>query len=256
MKLSGKIALVTGASSGIGKACAELFAEQGVNLILTARRGDRISKLAEQLSEKYSIHCYPLTLDVRDNESVKKGLSNLPENFGSIDILINNAGLARGLGPLHEGEIDDWNEMIDTNIKGLLHVTRTVVPGMVERGNGQIINIGSIAGRHTYPNGTVYCSTKYAVRAITQGLMIELVDTPIRVSTVDPGLVNTEFSLVRYHGDNDKASVAYDGMTPLAAVDVAEAVLFCATRPAHANISEMVILPTDQASPYHVHRRE
>ncbi len=255
-RLTGMTALITGASSGIGKACVEAFAREGVKVILAARRTERLYELADVLDRDYSAKCLPLCIDVRDRGSIKSALTTLPEQFCNIDILVNNAGLARGLNPIHHGDHTDWDEMIDTNIKGLLNITREVTPGMVERGTGHIINIGSIAGRYVYPNGTVYCATKFAVRALNQGLMMELVDTPLRVSTVDPGLVETEFSLVRHRGDSENAGVPYENMTPLTAMDVADAVLFCATRSPHVNISEMVIMPTDQASPYHVHREE
>ncbi len=194
-------------------------------------------------------------LDVRDQPAVGSFIDLLPVEFKSIDILINNAGLSRGLDPIQSGRLDDWEEMIDTNVKGLLYVTRAVIGGMIHRGSGHVINIGSIAGHQVYPGGSVYCATKFAVRALTQGLMMETVNTPVRVSTVDPGLVETEFSLVRYRGDVTRAGTAYNGMTPLTAEDIAEAVLFVATRPAHANIAELVILPTDQASVYHTNRK-
>ena len=255
MSLKGKTVFITGASSGIGEACARAFAAQGANLVLGARRTDRLLALASYLEETYGIYCFAGKFDVRDKKRIEVFLEEIPEAFGRIDILVNNAGLARGLGSIHEGDTGDWDEMIDTNVKGLLYVTRSVVPGMIERGRGHIINIGSIAGRQVYPNGTVYCSTKFAVRALTQGMMMDLVDTPIRVSTVDPGLVKTEFASVRFRGDTESAEAVYQGMTPLTAGDIAEAVIFCATRPPHVNISEMVVLPSDQASPYHVHRK-
>lgn len=256
MDLNGKVALVTGASSGIGKACAEALIRAGVSVILAARRTEPLYEIEDIASRDYKVKCLSLCIDVRDRGSINSTLTTLPEDFRDIDILVNNAGLARGLGPVHDGDFDDWDEMIDTNIKGLLNITRAVTPGMVERGSGHIINIGSIAGRYVYPNGTVYCATKFAVRALTQGMMMELVDTPIRVSTVDPGLVETEFSLVRFRGDSEKATTPYEGLTPLYSEDVADAVLYCATRPPHVNVSEMVILPSDQASPYHVHRKD
>jgi len=198
--------------------------------------------------------CYIQALDVRNRAVVDQFIGNLPSGFQAIDILVNNAGLARGLDPLQTGSHADWDEMIDTNIKGLLNVTRAVLPGMIQRGRGHVVNIGSIAGRYVYPNGGVYCATKFAVRALNQGMLMDLVGTPIRVSTVDPGLVETEFSQVRFRGDIERAASTYTGLSPLTAADIADAVLYCATRPPHVNISEMVVLPTDQASPYHVNR--
>ena len=253
-ELKNKIVFITGASSGIGEACAAAFAAHGAHLILAARRTDLLNKTAEKLRAEYNINCFTGKLDVRDLAQVRSFIDNLPEELRSIDILINNAGLARGMDSLQDGNISDWNEMIDTNLKGLLFVTRTILPGMIERGNGHIINIGSIAGRQVYPKGGVYCATKFAVRALNQGMLIDLVDTPVRVSSVDPGRTKTEFSLVRFHGDNSSADAMYDGYHPLKPDDIAEAVIFCATRPPHANITEMVILPSDQASAYHSHQ--
>ncbi|MDP8237575.1 MAG: SDR family NAD(P)-dependent oxidoreductase [Candidatus Hatepunaea meridiana] len=254
--LKNKTILITGASAGIGEACANAFAAEGANLVLAARRHERLVKMADELTTKCNIKCRVSPLDVRDNIQVEEFIHNLPVEFQNIDILINNAGLARGLDSIQNGNIRDWDEMIDTNLKGLLYITRAVIPGMIERGNGHIINIGSIAGRQPYPNGTVYCATKFAVRALTQGMLMDMVDTPIRVSTVDPGMTKTEFSRVRLKRDDVKADSVYDGLTPLTAQDIAEAVLFCATRPPHSNITEMVILPADQASAYHAHRRK
>ncbi len=248
-----KTVLITGASSGIGAACAEAFAREGYRLILIARRSEQLREFQARVTPDV---CLIGIVDVRDRDGVNGFIENLPEDFRKIDVLVNNAGLARGLAPVHEGEYCDWDEMINTNIKGLLNVTRAVIPGMVSRNTGHIINIGSIAGRHVYPNGTVYCATKYAVRALTLGIQMELVDTQVRISTVDPGLVDTEFSIVRHRGNAERASSTYKGLTPLHAEDVAETVLFCATRPPHVNVSEVVVLPTCQASPYHVHRQD
>lgn len=245
--------LITGASSGIGAACAQAFAQAGARLILAARRRDRLEQLASQLAPPEAIHVLPL--DVRDPAQVETALNSLPEPWCRIDVLINNAGLSRGLDKLHEASLRDWEEMIDTNIKGLLYVTRAVVPGMVKRGQGHVINIGSIAGHQTYPGGSVYCATKAAVRALTEGLKLDLLGTPIRVSAVDPGMVETEFSQVRFHGDSQRAKQVYRGMTPLTPDDIAEIVLFCATRPPHVNISDIVVLATDQSSATLVHRR-
>ncbi len=242
-----RIVLITGASSGIGEACAHAFAAVGARLILTARRSPRLETLKTQLEQQFKAEVLLLTFDVRDRPSVTTALENLPPQWQSIDILINNAGLSRGLDKLYEGNIQDWEEMIDTNIKGLLYVTRAIAPGMVARGQGHVINLGSIAGHETYPKGNVYCATKAAVRAISEGLKQDLLGTPVRVSSVDPGLVETEFSQVRFHGDTDRAKTVYAGMKPLTAQDVAEVILFCATRPAHVNISEVLVLPTAQS---------
>jgi NADP-dependent 3-hydroxy acid dehydrogenase YdfG len=250
-----QIVLITGASSGIGAACARVFAPAGARLILAARRAERLQKLAEELSKEFSCDIHLLQLNVCDRSAVEAAISNLPPQWSDIDILINNAGLSRGLDKLHEGDFQDWEEMIDTNIKGLLYLTRYVVPGMVSRGRGHVVNIGSIAGRQTYPNGNVYCGTKAAVRAISEGLKQDLLGTPIRVSCIDPGLVETEFSEVRFHGDTQRASQVYQGLTPLTGADVADVVFFCVTRPSHVNISEVLLVPTDQASTTLVHRR-
>lgn len=239
-----KIVFITGASSGIGRACAEAFAATGAKLILCARRLDRLEKMAENLNAE----TYLTELDVRDQKEVRKKIASLPDEWSDIDILINNAGLARGLSKLHEGTLSDWEEMIDTNVKGLLYVSREVVPGMVKRNRGDIVNIGSIAGHEVYPNGNVYCASKHAVDALTRGLRIDLVNTNIRVSTVDPGLVETEFSLVRFHGDADRASQVYKGMKPLTGADIADTVLYCVSRPEHVQIAEVIIFPTAQKS--------
>jgi NADP-dependent 3-hydroxy acid dehydrogenase YdfG len=247
-----RIVLVTGASAGIGEATAELFAEKGARLILAARRKERIADLAKRLETD----CHVIELDVRDRARVEKTIAGLPDDWQDIDILVNNAGLASGLSKLHEGDIEDWEKMIDTNVKGLLYVSRAVIPGMVKRGRGHIINIGSIAGREVYPNGNVYCSTKYAVRALTKGMMIDLVNTPVKVSTIDPGLVETEFSRVRFHGDTERASKTYQGYTPLVGRDIAEAVVWAASRPLHVQVAEMVVMPKAQASAMVLHKEE
>lgn len=252
MNLAGRSVLITGASSGIGAACARAFAREGARLVLAARRGDRLEALARTLG---AAEVMTAVLDVRDRGAVERVLASVPEPFVPLDILVNNAGLSRGLAPVHEGEVSDWEEMLDTNVKGLLWVTRVVAQGMVSRGSGHIINIGSIAGHETYPDGNVYCASKHAVTALTRGLAQDLLGTGVRVSSVDPGLVETEFSLVRFHGDAERARTPYQGMTPLAAEDVAEAILFCASRPAHVNVREMVLLPAEQASAVHVHRK-
>jgi len=249
--LQDKIVLVTGASSGIGRACAHAFAQLGARLILAARREERLQALAAELS----VPTHTIALDVRDRAAVEAAIAGLPADWQAIDVLVNNAGLSRGLDKLHEGSVQDWEEMIDTNIKGLLYITRLVVQGMVARDRGHVINIGSIAGHETYPNGNVYCATKAAVMALTEGLKLDLLGTPVRVSAVDPGLVETEFSDVRFRGDTERAKTVYAGMTPLTPADIAEIVAFCATRPPHVNISDILVIPTDQSSATRVHRR-
>jgi 3-hydroxy acid dehydrogenase / malonic semialdehyde reductase len=256
--LDRKIILITGASSGIGAACARLLAREGARLILLARRAERLQTLVDELvaSGIDRAKLYPVTADVTDRVQLAATFAKLPAHWSPIEILINNAGLSRGLNKLHEGEIQDWEEMIDTNVKGLLYVTRAIVPGMVARGSGHVVNLGSIAGHQTYPQGNVYCATKAAVRSISEGLKIDLLGTPIRVTSVDPGLVDTEFSTVRFHGDASRAAAVYQGLTPLTAEDIADTILFCITRPAHVNISEILLVPTDQATPTLVSRRQ
>lgn len=249
-RLQGKTVFITGASSGIGEASAKKFAESGCKLVLAARRLDRLQALAAKLPTK----CHLVELDVRDRTAIEKAIASIPAEFAAIDILLNNAGKARGLAKLHEAEIADHEEMIDTNVKGLLYCTRAIVPGMIKRGYGHVINIGSIAGHEIYPNGSVYCATKYAVDALTKGLRIDLVDTPVRVSTVDPGLVETEFSLVRFNGDEERAKKVYTGYQPLTPDDVAEAILWVADRPLHVQIAEVIILPSAQASATITHK--
>ena len=242
--LTDKLVLVTGASAGIGEAIAKAFVDAGSRVIAAARRAEKLQVLKSALGNK----CFTIELDVRSREAVNKAIAGLPAAWQEIDILVNNAGLSRGLDKLYEGNPDGWDEMIDTNVKGLLYVTRAVVPGMVTRGRGHVINIGSLAGQEVYPNGNVYCATKHAVGAITKGLMLDLVESPVRVSTVDPGLVETEFSQVRFYGDNDRAATVYRGYQPLRAEDIAEAVVWVAGRPAHVDVAQMLILPTAQAS--------
>lgn len=255
ISLKDKIVCITGASAGIGAACAEEFARHGSHLLLAARRIDRLRELAASFSKQYGINTHVFAVDVRSNDAVTEVFSSLPHEWQAIDILINNAGLARGLAKLHEGSVTDWDEMIDTNVKGLLYVTRAVLPRMMERNSGHVINIGSIAGHQTYPMGNVYSATKFAVAGLTRGLRMDVLGTAVRVSSVDPGLVETEFSKVRFRGDAERAAKTYMNMTPLSPEDVAEAVIFCATRPAHVNIGELSIYPTDQASVTMVHRR-
>lgn len=254
--IKNKIVFITGASSGIGKACAKSFAKEGAKLILTARRENLLKELANELTRKFDTEILTFSLDVRNKDAVQKSVSSLPNNWKDIDVLINNAGLAKGLNKIYEDNIDNWEDMIDTNVKGLLYVTHAVVPGMVERKSGHIINIGSTAGHEAYPKGHVYCATKHAVNAITKSLRMDVVDKNIRVSTVDPGAVETNFSNVRFFGDKEKAKSVYKGLTPLTAEDVADAVLFCATRPPHANIAEIILMPTQQASALVFHRTE
>jgi serine 3-dehydrogenase len=254
--LKDKVVLITGASSGIGRSCARAFAEQGARLILAARRGERLSELSVELDRKPGKHMLLLSLDVRDQPAVERAVNGLPPDWAAIEVLVNNAGLSRGLDKIHEGRIEDWEEMIDTNVKGLLYVSRAVIPGMVRRGRGHVINLGSVAGYEVYPGGNVYCATKFAVRALSKGMRIDLNGTPIRVSEVVPGMVETEFSQVRFHGDKERAAKVYQGLTPLSPDDIADAVVFCATRPPHVNVETMIVLPTAQASATLVNRKQ
>ncbi len=249
------IVLITGASSGIGAACARAFARNGSRLLLAARRRERLEGSKPELLRLGAPDIHTLQLDVRDSAAVLHAIGGLPEPWRAIEVLINDAGLSRGLEPLQEGSIQDWDEMVDTNVKGLLYVDRAVIPGMVERGRGMVVHIGSIAGRQAYPGGAVYCATKAAVRAITEGLRIDLLGTGVRVASVDPGLVETEFSIVRFHGDRERAAKTYTGMRPLTGDDVADIVLFVATRPEHVVVAESLVLPADQASALHVNRK-
>lgn len=253
--LENQIILITGASSGIGTACARIFAGAGAKLILAARRLERLQQLADTLNKDFSTEIHLLELDVRDRNAVESAISTLPSAWSDIDILINNAGLSRGLDKLHEGSFQDWEDMIDTNVKGLLYLSRYVVPGMVSRDHGHVVNLGSIAGHQTYPGGNVYCATKAAVRAISEGLKQDLLGTRVRVTSVDPGMVETEFSEVRFHGDTERANKVYQGVTPLTADDVADVIFFCVTRSPHVNINEVVLMPVDQASATLVNRR-
>ena len=248
-RLKGKRALVTGATSGIGLACARALAAEGCRLVLVGRREGRLRAVARSLGRRVQVRV--LVLDVRDRAAVEAAEAS----FFAVDILVNNAGLARGFDPLQEGRVDDWEEMIDTNLKGLLYVTRKALPFMVKRRRGHVVNLGSTAGHWTYPKGNVYCASKAAVKVLTEGLRMDLLGSGIRVSSVDPGMVETAFSEVRFHGDAARARAVYAGMRPLAAGDVAEAVLWCLPRPPHVNIQQVVVTPTDQASPTLVHRR-
>ena len=248
------IVMITGATSGIGLACAKKFAANGNNLILTGRRLDRLNDISSQLKDKYSIKVQVLNFDVRNKEEVFASLLSLEDEWKNIDILINNAGLAVGLGTIQEGEIDDWERMIDTNVKGLLYVTRAVLPGMIARKSGHVINIGSIAGREVYPNGNVYCSTKFAVDALTKAIRIDTVHSGIKVSQIAPGAVETEFSIVRFKGDKEKAGSVYKGFEPLHPEDIADSVYYVTTMPPHVNINDLLIMPTAQASATNFHK--
>lgn len=251
-----KTVLITGASAGIGAACARAFAATGARLLLAARRLDRLTALASELRSTDGIEVHELEMDVRDLGLVTRGIGDLPDEWRGVDVLVNNAGLGRGIEPLQRGDPRDWDEMIDTNVKGLLYVTRAVLPGMLERGRGHVINIGSIAGREVYPGGAVYCATKAAVDAITRGMRMDLLGTPVRVTNVLPGLVETEFSLVRFRGDEARAEGVYRGYVPLSAADVADAVVYAATRAAHVNVDEVMVKPVAQATTAMVDRGE
>lgn len=245
------IVLITGASSGIGAATARAFAHNRARLVLAARRLDRLEQLAGELEAETHI----LQLDVRDRVAVHRAIAAIPAPFADIDVLVNNAGLSRGLNPVHEGSEDDWEEMIETNIMGLLYVTRSVLPGMVARGRGHIINVGSIAGKEPYPGGGVYCASKAAVHVLNKAMRLDLLGTGIRVSCVHPGLVATEFSEVRFHGDHKRAQQVYQDTRPLSAPDIAEAIVWCASRPPWVNAEDVTVMPTDQAATTAVHRR-
>jgi 3-hydroxy acid dehydrogenase / malonic semialdehyde reductase len=255
-QLRGAVVLVTGASSGIGAACAEAFAALGARVILAARRERALRRMVAQFEMRHRAETLPLVLDVRDAGAVSEAIAGLPERWAAVDVLVNNAGLARGLDPAYENAPEHIDEMVDTNLTGLLYVTRAVVPGMLARGRGHVINIGSTAGHAVYPGGTVYAATKHAVRAVTQGLKMDLHGTPVRVSSVDPGLVETDFSKVRFGGDAERADAVYATTDPLKPEDVADAVVYCASRPPHVNIAEVVLMPTAQSSATMIHRRE
>jgi len=252
--LKDKIVCITGASSGIGAACAVEFARHGSHLLLSARRKHRIDELANRLKQEYGVRVFSVAMDVMKQAHVASMFKSLPPEWQPIDILIPNAGLARGFAKVHEGSLQDWEEMIDTNIKGVLYTTSAVLPGMVERKRGQIILMGSIAGHDVYPSGNVYCGTKYFISALAKGLKMDLLGSGIRVCSVDPGMVQTEFSEVRFHGNRDRAAQTYANTRPLRPEDVAEIVTFCATRPPHVDIHEVIVMSTDQASVHHVHR--
>ncbi len=254
--LKNKIVFITGASSGIGKSTAYAFAKNGSNVIITARRKNLIDEIADDIKKKYSVKVLPIQLDVRNKNEVISTIKSLPNEWKNIDILINNAGLAKGLNKFYEDDPNNWDEMIDTNVKGLLFVTHAILPGMIERGFGHIINIGSIAGHEAYPKGAVYCATKHAVDAITRSVRMDTIDKNILVSTIDAGLVETNFSNIRFNGDTEKAKAVYKGLKPLTGDDVADAIIFCASRPPHVNIAEITLLAARQASATIVYRDE
>jgi NADP-dependent 3-hydroxy acid dehydrogenase YdfG len=249
-----KTAFITGTTSGFGKSFAYRLAKLNYNLVITGRREDRLSELAATLQNEFNIEVLPLCFDVRDNEACKNAIVTLPEKFKSIDLLVNNAGLAAGASPFNESDLDDYERMIDTNVKGLLYITKLIVPMMIAHQSGHIINISSIAGIEVYPNGSVYCATKHAVNAITKGLRLDLLKYGIKVSSISPGMVETEFSVVRFHGDEQKAKGVYAGIVPLNAEDIADALEFIVTRPDHVSINDIQINPKQQANTYLTHR--
>ncbi len=252
--LKNKNVFITGASSGIGKACAYAFAEAGANVIISARSIDKIKEIGEEIKKLFKVNVYAFQLDVRKRSEVEKGINSLPDEFKKIDVLVNNAGLGRGLNKFFEDNPDGWEEMIDTNIKGLLYVSHAVIQQMVARESGHIINIGSIAGLEAYPKGSVYCATKAAVESIAKSIKMDVVDKNIRVSNIDPGMVETNFSMIRFYGDEEKAKNVYKGITALTPEDIADTAVFIASRKPHVNISQLVIYPTAQASATVAHR--
>ena len=249
------IAIITGATAGIGRATAEIIARNDYDIIITGRRIEKLDELEEQIRLKTEADVLSLAFDIRDQDAVIKACEKLTGKWENVDVLVNNAGLAAGMSHIHEGSVDDWEQMIDTNIKGLLYITRNISPGMVKRQKGHIINIGSIAGKEAYEKGNVYNATKFAVDGLTQGMRIDLVDHGIKVTSIDPGAVETEFSLVRFKWDSEKADQVYDGFTPLYAEDIAEAILFAVTRPPHVNIDDMLIMPTAQGRSRKINRK-
>jgi NADP-dependent 3-hydroxy acid dehydrogenase YdfG len=255
-RLQDRTVLVTGASAGIGRACARAFAAGGAGLVLLARRRDRLVSLASELEGTHGVPVRTFGLDVRDRDAVEAVRDELRDSDFVPDVVVNNAGKARGYEPLHEGDPDDWDEMVDTNVKGLLYVTRAFLPAMVEADRGHVVNIGSIAGRWTYPRGNVYCGTKFAVKGITEGMNMDLAGTAVRVSSVDPGLVETEFSEVRFHGDAERAETVYEGYRPLTAADIADVVTWVVGAPPHVDIFSVVVMPTAQRHSMVVHRED
>ena len=250
------IALITGATSGFGKATAIRFAEHGYNVIITGRRQDRLNELEDYIKENFEVDVLTLCFDVRNREETINELNAIPHDWKDVTVLVNNAGLAAGLSTIQDGDIDDWETMIDTNLKGLLYVTRTVSPWMIKNNKGHIINIGSIAGKDVYPKGNVYCATKFAVDALSRAMRIDMLPHGIRVTAIHPGAAETEFSLVRYHGDADKAKSVYAGYEPLIADDIADIAYFAASRPAHVVLNEIVVTPTAQAAPAYWHKNQ
>ncbi len=246
--LKNKIVFITGATSGIGEACAHAFAKLGANILLCARRVNQLKKLSEQLQHDYGVLVHYFECDVRNHVQVNCQLAALPADWKNVSVLINNAGLAAGLDAIQDADVQDWEDMINTNVKGLLYVTKAILPMMIDNNAGHIINIGSIAGHSVYPKGVVYCATKQAVNVLSTGLRMDLLGTNIRVSSVDPGAVETNFSHVRFKGDAERAAKVYEGFQPLAASDIADAIVYCATRPLHVNVSEMIVMPTAQAA--------
>ncbi len=256
MEIKNKTILITGASSGIGKECASLLAKNGANIILVARRENKLKELAAKLKTNFDTKCLVLPLDIQDHTAIEQAFANLNPAWSNIDVLINNAGLALGKEKLQDTKKEDWTTMFSTNVNGLLSVTQKILPGMIEKNSGHIINIGSIAGHEVYQGGSVYCATKHAVRALTKGLKIDLSGTDIRVSSIDPGMVETDFSLVRFNQDQKAANAVYENLTPLTPIDIAEIILFAVTRPKHVNISELLVLPTCQSSTSIISRRK
>lgn len=250
-----KIALISGATSGFGKATAELFAKNNYNLILTGRREDRLQKITKDLSEQYKVEVLPLCFDIRDQKAVEKTISSLNESWKNIDVLINNAGLASGFGLIQDGEIDDWEKMIDTNVKGLLFLSKAIMPLMIANKSGHIINIGSTAGKEVYLNGNVYCATKHAVDAISKSMRIDLLQHGIKVTQICPGAAETEFSEVRFHGDKEKAKSVYKGYQPMTAEDIASLIYFAATLPPHLCINDLVVTSLAQANSFYFDRK-
>ena len=256
MSMKGKIVFITGASAGIGAATALAFAAEGARLLLAARRAGKLAEVASEAKIRGAEAVHAINLDVRNHRAVQTAIDELPADWAEIEVLVNNAGLSRGLEKLYTGKVEDWDEMIDTNVKGMLYVTRAVVPGMVVRGRGHVVNLGSTAGELAYPNGAVYCGTKAAERLITDGLRQDLLGTPVRVTSVDPGMVETDFSLVRFHGDKERAAKVYKGLTPLTPEDVAEVIMWAVSRPAHVNIARVLMTTVHQANSILFHRSE
>jgi len=256
MELKGKTVIITGATSGIGEACSKLFASKGSSLVLTARRKEILEKKADEIRNTYGVSVETFTFDVRSRKSVFAFAEELAEKKIVPHVLVNNAGLAKGLSKLHEGDVDEWEEMIDTNVKGLLYVSRAILPMMVAQNYGHVVNIGSLAGRIVYPAGNVYCASKFAVDALNQALNLDLVGTNIRVSQIEPGMVKTNFAMVRFSGDQTKAEAVYEGVRYLTPEDIADSVLYMVEAPDHVNIQSLLIMPTDQRNPYVVHREK